>query len=120
MQQFLRFCLMCGFATMLYAGLVYLLCGWMSYMGSVVISYTICLCFNTLATLLWCFQTKINLRNVAGVIWSHLFNLFVVRYKLMVLFAGVLHFSHKQASLLTIVICVLTNYFIIKAIIRKT
>ena len=118
MQQFIRFCLVCTFTAVLYVGLVNLLVRWMSYQGSMVVSYTICLCINTPATILWAFQTKTRLRNVAGVVWAHLLNLFVVRYKLMVLFASVLHLNWYAASLLTIVICMLTCYFIIKAIIR--
>lgn len=118
MQQFVRFCLMWVLATALYTGLVWLLGRWMSYQGSVVVSYTICLCLITPATILWSFRTRINIRNVAGVVWTYLLNIFVVKYKTMVLFAGVLHLSRYAASLLTIVICMLTSYFIIKTIIR--
>ena len=118
MKQFIRFCLVFAFTAVLYVGLAYLLGRWMSYQGSMVVSYAICLCITTPVTILWAFQTKINIRNVAGVVWTHLFNIYIVRYKLMVLFAGVLHLGRYAASLLTIVICMLTCYFIIKAIIR--
>ncbi len=120
MQQFIRFCIVGALATLLDAALFYLFRQWMSYQASMVLSYTSSLCLNMVLTLRWTFRTKVSLRNSVGVIWAHLFNLFIVRFKLMVLFVNVLHMSDRLAFLPTLAISVLTNYFIIKFIVQTT
>ena len=120
MQQFIRFCIVGALATLLDAALFYLFRQWMSYQASMVLSYTSSLCLNTVLTFRWTFRQNYTLRGVAGVVWAHLFNLFVVRYKLMVLFISVLHLNDRLAFLPTLAISVLTNYFIIKFIVQTT
>ena len=119
MQQFIRFCIVGAFATLLDAALFYMFRQWMSYQASMVLSYTICLLLNMVLTLRWTFRRKFSLRNVMGVMWAHLFNLFVVRYKLMELFVVTLKMSDRLAYLPTLGISVVVNFFIIRAIVHK-
>lgn len=119
MQQFIRFCIVGAFATLLDAALFYMFRQWMSYQASMVLSYTICLLLNMVLTLRWTFRRKFNLRNVMGVMWAHLFNLFVVRYKLMELFVVTLKMSDRLAYLPTLGISVVVNFLIIRAIVHK-
>lgn len=119
MQQFIRFCIVGAFATLLDAALFYMFRQWMSYQASVVLSYTICLLLNMVLTLRWTFRRKFSLRNVMGVMWAHLFNLFVVRYKLMELFVVTLKMSDRLAYLPTLGISVVVNFLIIRAIVHK-
>lgn len=119
MQQFIRFCIVGAFATLLDAALFYMFRQWMSYQASMVLSYTICLLLNMVLTLRWTFRRKFSLRNVMGVMWAHLFNLFVVRYKLMDLFVVTLKMSDRLAYLPTLGISVVVNFFIIRAIVHK-
>ena len=70
-------------------------------------------------TLRWTFRRKFSLRNVMGVMWAHLFNLFVVRYKLMELFVVTLKMSDRLAYLPTLGISVVVNFLIIRAIVHK-
>lgn len=119
MQQFIRFCIVGAFATLLDAALFYMFRQWMSYQASMVLSYTICLLLNMVLTLRWTFRRKFSLRNVMGVMWAHLFNLFVVRYKLMELFVVNLKMSDRLAYLPTLGISVVVNFLIIRAIVHK-
>jgi putative flippase GtrA len=119
MQQFIRFCIVGAFATLLDAALFYMFRQWMSYQASMVLSYTICLLLNMVLTLRWTFRRKFSLRNVMGVMWAHLFNLFVVRYKLMELFVVTLKMSDRLAYLPTLGISVVVNFLIIRAIVHK-
>lgn len=119
MQQFIRFCIVGAFATLLDAALFYMFRQWMSYQASMVLSYTICLLLNMVLTLRWTFRRKFSLRNVMGVMWAHLFNLFVVRYKLMKLFVVTLKMSDRLAYLPTLGISVVVNFLIIRAIVHK-
>lgn len=119
MQQFIRFCIVGAFATLLDAALFYMFRQWMSYQASMVLSYTICLFLNMVLTLRWTFRRKFSLRNVMGVMWAHLFNLFVVRYKLMELFVVTLKMSDRLAYLPTLGISVVVNFLIIRAIVHK-
>ncbi len=73
-----------------------------------------------LATLRWTFRTRITFRGAAAVVFAHMFNLFVVRYKLMVLFVVTLHMNERAAYFPTLGISVLVNYYIIKGILNKT
>ena len=119
MQQFILFCIVGAFATLLDAALFYMFRQWMSYQASMVLSYTICLLLNMVLTLRWTFRRKFSLRNVMGVMWAHLFNLFVVRYKLMELFVVTLKMSDRLAYLPTLGISVVVNFLIIRAIVHK-
>ena len=119
MQQFIRFCIVGAFATLLDAALFYMFRQWMSYQASMVLSYTICLLLNMVLTLRWTFRRKFSLRNVMGVMWAQLFNLFVVRYKLMELFVVTLKMSDRLAYLPTLGISVVVNFLIIRAIVHK-
>lgn len=119
MQQFIRFCIVGAFATLLDAALFYMFRQWMSYQASMVLSYIICLLLNMVLTLRWTFRRKFSLRNVMGVMWAHLFNLFVVRYKLMELFVVTLKMSDRLAYLPTLGISVVVNFLIIRAIVHK-
>ncbi len=119
MHQFIRFCIVGAFATLLDAALFYMFRQWMSYQASMVLSYTICLLLNMVLTLRWTFRRKFSLRNVMGVMWAHLFNLFVVRYKLMELFVVTLKMSDRLAYLPTLGISVVVNFLIIRAIVHK-
>lgn len=84
-----------------------------------MLSYTASLCLNMLLTLSWTFRASINLRNAICVIGAHVFNLFAVRFGLMALFVNVLGLDDRLAFLPTLGISIVTNYFIIKIIIRK-
>jgi len=120
MQQFIRFCLVGVFATAADAGFFYLFRQWLPYQVSMIISYTISLCLNTVFTLLWTFDTCISIRNIVCVVGAHLFNLFIVRFGLMALFVNVFGLNDRLAFIPTLGISILTNYFIIKAVINKT
>ena len=119
MQQFIRFCIVGGIATVLDACLYLLFMDWMSYQASMVLSYTICLCLNMLATLRWTFRTRITFRSAAAIVFAHVFNIFVVRYKLMMLFVVTMHMDERIAYFPTLGISVEVNYYIIKAILNN-
>lgn len=118
-RQFLRFCLVGAFATALDACLFYLFRLFFSYQVSMIVSYIVSLSINMVLTLLWTFNTTINMHNAINVVIAHLFNLFVVRFGLMTIFVKVLNFNDKLAYVPTLCISVLINYLIVKSVIYK-
>lgn len=118
-RQFVRFCIVGGIATVADAALFYLLRLWLPYQSSMMISYAICLCLNMVFTLLWTFNSTINVQNASSIIAAHLFNLFIVRFGLMALLVNVFQINDKLAFLPTLCISTLTNFFIIKVLLQR-
>ena len=118
-RQFIRFCVVGVIATVVDATLFYLLRQWLPYQMSMMISYAICLCLNMVLTLLWTFNSVINIQNAISIIAAHLFNLFMVRFGLMALFVNVFLINDKLAFLPTLCISTLSNFFVIKTMLHK-
>lgn len=60
------------------------------------------------------------MRNLAGVVGAHLFNLFVVRMILMWLFVKGLGMSDSIAYIPMAVISAVTNYLVIRTVVRHS
>lgn len=120
MRQFVRFCLVGALATALDACLFYLLRCWLHYQVSMMISYFVSLCLNTMLTLSWTFSASVSLRNIIRVVGAHLFNLFVVRFGLMAFFVGTVGLADRLAFIPTLGISIVLNFFIIKSFIHKS
>lgn len=118
-RQFVRFCIVGGIATVADAALFYLLRLWLPYQSSMMISYAICLCLNMVFTLLWTFNSTINVQNASSIIAAHLFNLFIVRFGLMALLVNVFQINDKLAFLPTLCVSTLANFFIIKVLLQR-
>lgn len=118
-QEFLRFCIVGGLCTVLDAGIFYLVRGFAPYQVALVCGYVLSLVVNYFLTVYWTFQKKANARNAIGIVAAHLFNLFVVRMGLMWLFVDVLTIDDKVAYVPTLLISVVTNFLIVKGVVKK-
>lgn len=119
-RQFLCFCLVGAFSTLLDMMIFYLVRQVVSYNVALICGYCLSLIFNYILTIYWTFGAKSNLKNAAGFVSAHLFNLFVVRMGLMYLFVNQMGMEDKVAYLPTLAISVVTNFIVIKFIVEKT
>lgn len=117
--EFIRFCLVGGLCTVIDAALFYVVRIIASYHVALVSGYMAGLVVNYFLTIMWTFKSTPTWKNAAGVIMTHLFNLFVVRMGLITLFVTVLGMNDRIAFAPTLCISVLSNYVIIKLIISK-
>lgn len=119
-KAFLRFCIVGGICTGIDAVIFYSLLNLLGYQISLICGYLLSLVVNYFLTIFWTFEAKPNLYNAIGIVASHLFNLFVVRMGLMWLFVE--HFGLKEniSYIPTLIISVITNYMIIKYVVKKS
>ena len=71
-----------------------------------------------LAVIYWTFQTKPAALNFVGIIGAHMFNLFIVRMGLMLLFVEVLDLKDSIAYIPMAIISAVTNYLVIRWVVK--
>lgn len=118
--EFIKFCIVGMIATAIDTVLFYIFRLYFNYQLALVLSYMISLSANYFLTVCWTFNSKPNRQNGVGVVSCHLFNLFVVRMGLMWFFVNQMAWDDKFAYIPTLIISVITNYFIIKYVIKRT
>ena len=119
LQQFIRYCIVGAICTGLDAVIFYVVRLVAPYQIALVCGYVLSLIVNYYLTVFWTFQSKPTAKNAVGVIAAHLFNLFVVRMGLMYLFIEMMGISDRIAYLPTLAISVITNFIILKIIVKK-
>lgn len=117
--EFTKFCIVGGLCTVLDACIFYSMRLVTSYLIAVVCGYIISLILNYFLTIFWTFNTRPSRNNALGIIAAHLFNLFFVRVSLMYLFINFLLLDERIAYAPTLLISVVTNFLIVKFIIKK-
>ena len=119
-QQFVRFCIVGGTCAIIDAAIFYVVRLFAPYQVALVSGYLISLCVNYLLTVYWTFQTESSVLNLVGIIGAHMFNLFVVRMGLMLLFVEVLGLKDSIAYIPMAVISAVTNYLVIRTVVKYT
>ena len=118
MRQFVRFCIVGGICAMIDAAIFYVVRLFAPYQVALVSGYLLSLCVNYLLTVYWTFHTKPAALNFVGIIGAHMFNLFVVRMGLMLLFVEVLGLKDTIAYIPMAVISAVTNYIVIRTVVK--
>lgn len=118
-REFIRFCIVGAVCTALDTVIFYSLSTVVPYQVALVSGYIISLVFNYLLTIYWTFRSHFTVKNATGIILAHIFNLFVVRMGLMWFFTTFVQMSDNIAFIPTLAISVLTNFIIIRFIVRK-
>lgn len=118
-KEFLRFCVVGVICTGIDASIFYIFRLFSVYQVALVAGYLISLFFNYFLTVLWTFKKPISYKNAIGVISCHLFNLFVVRMGLMILFVEFIGIDDSYAYWPVLIISVFTNFFILKFCVGK-
>lgn len=118
-DEFLRFCIVGFLCTLVDAILFYASSIIFSYQISLMSGYLISLILNYYLTIHWTFKSKSNLKNAAGIILAHLFNLFVVRMGLMFVFVNICGASNIFAYIPTLLISVITNFLTIRFVVNQ-
>lgn len=119
LNEFWKFCLVGGVCTGIDAGIFYLLYLHTGYRIAMISGFTLSLGINYLLNTYWSFQQKPSLRTAIGVFAAHCFNIFVVRMSLMWIFINVSFLEEGVAFVPTLIISVITNFFIIKFVYKS-
>lgn len=119
-MQFLRFCIVGGTCAVIDAAIFYVVRLFAPYLVALISGYILSLCVNYLLTIYWTFKTRSSARNLFGIVGAHLFNLFVVRMGLMLLFVEIMGIKEQIAYLPMAVISAVSNYLVIRAVIRHS
>ncbi len=117
--ELIRFCTVGAFCTGIDTAIYYFVRLFFSYQVALVVGYIISLIINYFLTVYWTFKTESNTKNFIGIVFAHLFNLFVVRMGLMCFFVNVLLLNDRIAFVPTLIISVITNFIIIKLILSE-
>lgn len=118
MQQFIRFCIVGGTCALIDAAIFYIVRLFAPYQVALISGYLISLCVNYLLTVYWTFRTESSVLNLIGIVGAHMFNLFVVRMGLMLLFVEILGLKDSIAYLPMAVISAITNYIVIRTVVK--
>ncbi len=119
-QQFIRFCIVGGTCALIDAAVFYVVRLFAPYQVALVSGYVISLCVNYLLTVYWTFKTGSSVTSLVGIIGAHMFNLFVVRMGLMLLFVETFGLDDSIAYLPMAAISAVTNYLVIRTVVKFT
>jgi len=117
-QQFIRFCIVGGTCAMIDAAVFYVVRLFAPYQVALISGYLISLCVNYLLTVYWTFQTQSSVLNLIGIVGAHMFNLFIVRMGLMLLFVEWIGLPDSIAYIPMAIISAITNYLVIRTVVK--
>ncbi len=118
-QEFMRFCIVGIICTVLDMALFCLLRIIVPYQIALVGGYLISLVVNYMLTIRWTFRTRSTMGNIIGIMFAHLFNLFIIRMGLMWIFTSFLFWGENIAYVPTLAISVTINFFLIRYIVKR-
>lgn len=117
-QQFVRFCIVGATCFLIDAVVYHVVLKFAPYLIALVSGYIISLCFNYFLTVYWTFQTQSSVLNLVGIVGAHMFNLFIVRTGLMLLFVEGIGLTAGIAYWPMAVISAVTNYLVIRMVVK--
>lgn len=117
--ELFRFCIVGTIATGIDATVFYLVRQVAVYQVALISGYFISLVANYFLTVLWTFKQKPSVNNAIAVMLAHLFNLFVVRMGMMFILVEELSVNDSYAYIPTVILSVMTNFIIIKFLIKR-
>lgn len=119
LQEAFRFCVVGGLCSVIDACIFYAVVPFTTYHIALVSGYCLSLIVNYFLTIHWTFKKKASAKNAIGVVAAHLFNLFVIRMGLMVLFVDYIGLSEQIAFIPTFIISVVANFFIVRMVVNR-
>ena len=120
MRQFVRFCIVGATCFLIDAAVYHSVLRFAPYLIAHISGYIISFCFNYFLTVYWTFQTQSSVLNLVGIVGAHMFNLFVVRTGLLLLFVEYFGMSAGIAYWPMAVISAVTNYLVIRTVVKYT
>ena len=118
-RSFIVFCLIGLLCTGIDAGVFYALHSTIGYRLAMVCGFCVSLGINYVLNMRYSFKVKPTTNNAIGFIFAHLFNIFAVRMSLMWLFIHLFFMSDSIAFVPTLIISVITNYLVLKYVVKK-
>lgn len=119
MKEFIRFCIVGAFATLIDAAVFYIVRQFACYQVALVSGYVLSLIVNYFLTVLWTFKQKPTMKNALGVLVAHMINLFVVRMSLMYLFVDMIGINDRIAYVPTLLISMVTNFIFVRFFVKR-
>ena len=119
MEEFIRFCIVGAFATLIDAAVFYIVRQFACYQVALVSGYVLSLIVNYFLTVLWTFKQKPTMKNALGVLVAHMINLFVVRMSLMYLFVDLIGINDRIAYVPTLLISMVTNFIVVRFFVKR-
>lgn len=118
-KEFIRFCIVGAFATLIDAAVFYIVRQFVCYQVALVSGYILSLIVNYYLTVLWTFKQKPTMKNALGVLVAHMINLFVVRMSLMYLFVNMIGLNDRIAYVPTLLISMITNFIVVRFFVKR-
>lgn len=118
-HELFRFCIVGGLCTFIDIAVFYIVRRYTTYQIALISGYCLSLLLNYYLTIFWTFKKKASKSNAIGIIVAHLFNLFVVRMGLMFVFVRWFMIIDQIAIVPTLIISTITNFFIIRFVVKK-
>lgn len=119
MRQFVRFCIVGLICTAIDAGIFYALHNLVGYRWAMTAGFAVSIVVNYVLNIRWSFGSSPTVGNAIGILAAHLFNIFVVRFSLMWVFVDQMTIDERWAYLPTLAISMVTNFLIIRFVVRR-
>lgn len=118
-SSFVKFCVVGAICTLIDAATFYILHSVLGYRLAMICGFCLSIGVNYLLNIYWAFSAKPNIKNAISILSAHCFNIFIVRMGLMWLFINLFMLSESIAFIPTLCISIVTNYIIIRLVVRK-
>lgn len=119
LKEIIKFGIVGCICTGIDALIFYLSHEYWGYQLAIAIGFILSIGINYLLNIYWSFSSSPSIKNAMGVLGAHTFNIFVVRFGLMWLFVNIFTLTESIAYVPTLLISVLTNFIIIRIIIKN-
>ena len=116
---FIKFCIVGALCTAIDAGVFYSVKDATGYRMAMILGFVLSLTVNYLLNIYWSFHSKPSVSNAFGIIAAHCFNIFVVRMSLMYLFVDTIGLTDSIGYIPTLIISMVTNFFIIRFVANR-
>ena len=116
---FIKFCIVGALCTAIDAGVFYAVKDATGYRMAMILGFALSLIVNYLLNIYWSFRSKPSVVNALGILAAHCFNIFVVRMSLMYLFVDTIGLTDSIGYIPTLIISMVTNFFIIRFVANR-
>lgn len=117
--EFIKFCIVGIICTVIDASIFYCSHNFIGYKAALVAGFLTSITVNYILNIFWSFRRRPSLGNAVAVFAANCFNIFVVRMGLMWIFINYAYLSEDIAFIPTLIISILTNFLIVRYVIKR-
>ncbi len=118
-REFIKFGIVGFLCVAIDAGTFYILNDITGYRLAIVFGSALGLIFNYILNICWSFRAKPTFKNAFGVLIAYFINIYIVRFGLMKLFVDIFFLSDTIAYIPTLIISVISNFFIVRFVAKN-